>query len=484
MSGAYGTAVTIEGSPPRVPAESPMRRILREDNMDHSGVEAVVLGASIAGLLTAKVLAETHDRVTVVERDSLTGADVAGRKGVPQSHHAHVLLPRGVLVLDELFPGLIDRMTADGVPFHRGGPETWREVRGHVMCRTGGPTAAAREVQPSRPYLEGLIREQVHGLPNVVFRDSCSALAPVTDRSQDRVIGARVAPQDGEEEILHADLVVDATGRSGLTAKWLPQLGYTPPETDEVAVDVMYASRRVRLRPDALGGVQLVLIGATPARPQVMALFEQEDDFFTLTVGGYTDHHPPADHEGFLRFLRSVSPQFIITALRDAEWLDDVRRHRFPSSRRRRYERLRRFPDGLLVLGDGICSFDPLLGQGMTVAALQAVALRECLAEGREDLPRRFFAAASAVIDVPWQQAVNNAHVQLGIPQPSGQRVVGVYIDALIAAAADDPLLAGRLFNVSGLIDPPAALVRPDVALRVLAGILRRRLRRGHHPGQ
>lgn len=440
--------------------------------INDSGDHAVVLGASMAGLLSARVLAGVYRRVTIVERDPLPEGSL-DRKGVPQARHAHALLARGVQVLNELFPGLLDKMAADGVPQNRGADQTWSEFNGHVMCRTG----ALRDhpnFQPSRPYLEARIREEVRGMPNVVIRDDCAALGPVASASRDRVTGVRVASGGGLEEILVADLVVDATGRGGRAPTWLRELGYDAPEEEDLAVDLMYTSRRVRLRPGALGSVRLVLIATTPQRPRGILLVEQEHDHFTMTVGGYAGHHAPTDHEGFLAYSESVAPEFVSTALRDAQWLDDPRQHRYPASRRRYYERLRRFPAGLLVVGDAMCSFNPLFGQGMTVATLEAVTLRDILAAGRDNLAGRYFAAAGKHIDAPWQMAVSSDRAQLGLPQPVAERIAGGYVRRLQAAAAHDPVLAAQFFYVVGLLKPPAALFKPAVVLRVLAGNLRR----------
>ena len=441
--------------------------------MQPIGERAVVLGASMGGLLAARVLADAYERVTVVERDQLPPPG-GQRRGVPQGRHAHGLLMRGHQALEELFPGLTGELVARGA-MHGDMQVTVRWYNDGLCLRQAPSDLPGLLV--SRPLLEGHVRRRLLDLPNVEVVERCdvAGLAATDDRR--RVTGARVIRRaDGSaEEVLAADLVVDATGRGSRGPAWLEALGYQPPDEEQVRIGVTYMTRLYRRRPDHLDGDLGALVAVTEDRRGAFML-ALEDDRWIVTLIGYLGERPPADPDGFVAYAARLPVPAVHQVIADAEPLAEPVPARFPSSLRRRYERLDRFPEGYLAVGDAICSFNPVFGQGMTVAALEALALRRCLGEGTGHLARRFFRRAATLLDVPWDIAVG---ADLRFPEVQGRRgakvrLVNAYLARLHPAAHHDPVVGRAFLRVVNLLDRPERLLAPAVALRVLAGGRRR----------
>jgi 2-polyprenyl-6-methoxyphenol hydroxylase-like FAD-dependent oxidoreductase len=436
------------------------------------GGRAVVLGAGMAGLLAARVLAESYANVIVVDRDSLTG--VRGpRRGVPQGRHAHALLARGQQILAELFPGISAELAAVGVPTG----DLAGDLRWYFNGRRLQPARSGLlSVSATRPVLEAQVRARVAALGNVQFREGCAIRGLAATPDRERVTGVRLAADApdgaGSEEFLPADLVIDATGRGSRTPVWLEEFGYQRPAEDKIRIDLSYTTRHYRLRSDPYGSDLSINPVASPANPRGAFFPKLHDGSSMLSLTGILGDHAPTDPDGFLEFARSVAAPEIYAAIRDAEPLDDPVAFRFPASVRRRYERLTRFPDRLLVMGDAVCSFNPVYGQGMTVAALEAVVLGDHLRRGNPPRARRFFRDISSFIDNPWEIS---AGADLAFPGVDGPRTVKVrlgnaYMSRLHAAASADASVTEAFFRVAGLLDPPQALLRPALISRVLRG--------------
>jgi 2-polyprenyl-6-methoxyphenol hydroxylase-like FAD-dependent oxidoreductase len=426
---------------------------------------AVVVGGGIAGLLTARVLADHFARVVILERDRLPERPES-RKGVPQGRHAHALLGQGRQIMERLLPGLTESLIGRGAPL------------GHGRLFSGGGYFARHPDAPpslyvSRQLLEAELRLRVCAFPQVELLQGCDVLGPAPGADGRCVAGVRLRRGRGDApaETLPAALVVDAGGRGSRTPAWLEALGYPKPAAELVEVGVGYATRLYERRPADLGGDLMINIAPTPQNRRAAGALAQEGGRWIVTLAGYFGDHPPLDEAGFLAFARKLPTLDLYELIRAARPLSDAVQYKFPSNRRRRYERLAAFPAGLLVIGDAICSFAPIYGQGMSVAAMEALAMQACLAEGRHDLARRFFRLAARAIDNPWSLTVGNDQRLAGAPQPAPRRALNWYLGRYQAAARRDPVLALAIQRVGNLLAPPSSLLHPRLALRVFLGV-------------
>ncbi|MCV7410924.1 2-polyprenyl-6-methoxyphenol hydroxylase-like oxidoreductase [Mycobacterium florentinum] len=440
------------------------------------GNHAVVLGASMAGLLAARSLSEFFDAVTVVERDPLPDTGVP-RRGVPQGRHLHALLPRGAQVIEEFFPGILDELVVDGAHYMDGRDlsQLHYNVGGHLLARSGSATGCTAYLA-TRPFLEDHVRARLRTIGNVTLLDEHDIVELTATPDHHRVTGARVVGRrSGEELTLRADLVVDATGRAARTPTWLDALGYDRTREDQVMVELTYVSQLLSMAPDALHELGF-LVGPVPGRPRGLAILHTENDTWVFTVFGIASHGPHPDLRSMCEFVEDIAPPQLLAAVKAAKPIGEPTRHRQPSSRWRRYDKLRRFPQGLLVIGDAICSFNPIYGQGMTVAALEALALRDCLSRGTVNLARRFFQAAAIPIRTAWELSANP---DLCLPEIEGTppvltRLLNAYVDRVLTAAEYDPAALNQFFRVTSLVEPAARLLRPGMLWRAALANRRR----------
>lgn len=418
---------------------------------------AVVLGAGMAGLLAARVLTETFDRVTVLDRDTLLdGAEP--RRGVPQGAFPHALLPRGRQILDDLFPDLVDGLLRDGAM--EGPVERFRFLLAGVRFAR---VTEGVSLLSSRPLLEAHVRAAVRALPAVTIVERCAVLGLVAEGG--RVTGVEVDP----DRTITADLVVDASGRNSRADVWLRALGFPEPPVDSVRVDVAYTCGRFRLRDDAMDGDQVVLTSGVPGNSRSGAVFPVEGGEYVVGLGGTFGDSASTDPDGFHRYAATLPFPDVAEVLVGAEPCGPLRTMRFPDNRRRRPERVDG-PRGLILVGDALCAVNPVYGQGMTMAALQAEELRRTLADDPDPQPRRVHRRLLQAIAAGWDNTVgaDSADPRVEVDRGRAAAVIGRWVARVQRAAGHDPVVAHAFLQVTGLVDPPQALLRPAFVARVL----------------
>jgi 2-polyprenyl-6-methoxyphenol hydroxylase-like FAD-dependent oxidoreductase len=437
-------------------ASAPIRR----------GEHAVVVGASMAGLCAARVLADRFDHVTVVDRDTLPEAP-AWRNQVPQGRHPHLLLARGAQLLEGWFPGIIDQLYAGGaVEIDLAADMHW--YQGGGLARR--PASSVRGPSMSRPFLEWTVRMRLAAFPNVTIQGGTAADGVELDTTDGRIQAVRVG--DGH---LRCDLVVDATGRQARSLAWLDELGYPAPEVSRVEVDTRYLTQQFRRGDRPARDWKAAGVIDDPASKRLAMALPVEGDRWLVLFGGVHGETAPVDPDDRLAYARSLPSPVIADLLEACDPIDEPSTHRFPSSQRRHVERLKRFPLGWVLLGDAVGSFNPIYGQGMTVAAQQATALADALDRCRS-IDRRFargyFKAASRVVGVAWSTAVGSdfAYRETTGPKPPGTDLINRYMDRVITATQHDDAVALRFNEVVAMIRRPEALLTPAFVLRVLRG--------------
>jgi 2-polyprenyl-6-methoxyphenol hydroxylase-like FAD-dependent oxidoreductase len=425
------------------------------------GDRSVVAGGSMAGLVSARVLADYFDTVTVLEADEYPD-EPAPRRGVPQGTQVHALQESGRATLEALFNGYTDDLLAAG------GVEL-DSASDLLLYSQGDFLADGTEQIPgytaTRPLVEDVTRRRLAEVDGVEFRTGYRVVDYSCDGST--VDGVVFRDGAGETTQLPADFAVDATGRTSVTPDWLERNGYAAPPVKNVDIDVGYSTVTVERSP---GEEWAVLATAEAPRTRGGLAFPVEDDCWQLNFHGVHSDHPPGDIDDLLEFASTLPIPHLERLLRERRVVSEVSQYPFPSSRRQYYERLEDFPEGFAVVGDAIASFNPVYGQGMSVAALDALELHHALADGLAGIGPRFFQRASNVVDTAWSLAVG-ADAQFAQTTTSVSPVDELfarYFARFTRKSHSDPALRSAYMRVLSMEEPPRALLRPGLLARVL----------------
>jgi 2-polyprenyl-6-methoxyphenol hydroxylase-like FAD-dependent oxidoreductase len=434
--------------------------------------KAVVIGSGIGGMVAAKALANHFGRVTVLDRDTLP-SQAEPRIGTPQSRHTHALIAGGLKALTTLFPGFDDDVDKAGGVRMRAGQDPRME-------RPGFDPFPARDLgwdtySASRPLFELVTRRRIEQQKNIELLPKSRVTELIASQDGSTVTGVRWESSDGQAQTLHADLIVDASGRGTPTLALLAALGLPKPEETEIGIDQAYSTaifERPANAPTSWKGV--MVLPSAPNSSRGAFLFPIEENKWIVSAGGNHGDAPPGDFSGFLEFLKSLRTPTIYDAVRDAKPVGEIARFVLPSSVRRHFEKIQKFPRGLLVIADGICRFNPVFGQGMSVAAQEAVILDRLLTTRANDLDAldglgpEFLAAIQEVLEAPWAVAMSD----FVYPKTRGQRPPDFeqrlqYGIALTRLAAEDADVHRLVAEVSNLLKPQSALRGPEISQRV-----------------
>jgi 2-polyprenyl-6-methoxyphenol hydroxylase-like FAD-dependent oxidoreductase len=443
----------------------------------------VVIGSSIAGLLAAQALADHAERITIIDRDHIP-AEPRHRAGVPQDRHIHVVLAGGRQALEALLPGILEELAALGVPTVVMPTDMIQLNRSRWVQRwsEGQPLLTG-----TRPLVEHGIRRRVLAHPRIEAVESLEAIGLVGDGA--RVRGVRVRPrgaddkqtaagqtatgQTASEQTIAADLVVDASGRSSRTGQWLSEIGARPPAEERIETGVAYATRLYRAgAAPSEGDYRAIYLVPPPGsgRSGVVMPIETEGHYL-VTLTGLPGEEPPTDPDGFEAFAATLEHPLVHEWLSRSEAVGPAFGYRSTANIRRRYDRLRG-PDGLLVVGDAVTSFNPVYGQGVSVAALGAQAMARALTEGTPST-----AALQRLVVRAGEQAWRICTgVDKALPSATGNalrttpldRLAGRYLERVQLHATSDPVVGGAFRDVIHLVAPASTLFAPRVVRTVL----------------
>jgi 2-polyprenyl-6-methoxyphenol hydroxylase-like FAD-dependent oxidoreductase len=438
------------------------------------GNQAIVMGGSIAGLMAARVLADHFERVTVIEKDKLPETPQI-RKGVPQSGMLHALWKKGETIMAMYFPGLFAELEAEGATRVDMGSEVAFVANGTLRPKIKDTGLTMYSM--TRVLLEFKIRERVKAISNVRFLDETEIKGFLTNQTNTQITGVQISRQS-ETLSLHADLVIDATGRGSRTPQWLETLGYQRVPEEHVKMHVGYACRLYDQPENLQNDWRLIItFPRPPFEKRIGYLFPVENNQWSVALSGTLKDYPSGEDEGFRDFLKNLPSPMMYEALKKATPTGPILTHKLPSNQWRHYEKMAFLPDGLLITGDAVCSFNPIYGQGMSVSALDALTLDNLLqqqarSKGKANLTgltKKFQKQIAKNIKGPWLVAISE---DLRYPETEGKRTGFIkflkwYTGRVQFLANRDKYAAEKFLRVIGMASAPTSLMTPRLALKV-----------------
>lgn len=458
---------------------------------------ALVIGGSIAGLLAAQVLTKYFNQVTIIERDHLS-AQPEQRPGVPQAHHLHILLKRGLDAMEQLFPGIQTELAASGaVAINASANYLWYGLGGWAPRFSSDLNIYSL----SRNLLEWIIRRRLAANNRVVFVQASQVTSLLSNPNRTQVTGVQVRQKiahrqevSGRQTDFSADLIVDASGRNSHAPKWLEAMGYTPPKETVINSFLGYASCLYQVPENFQTDWQGALVTAKAPGTRGGVMSAIEGNRWIVTLAGIGRDYPPTDEAGFLDFARSLRNPIIYEAILDAKAISPVSAYHRTENSWHHYEKLSRLPSGFVVIGDAVCAFNPVYGQGMTTAALGALTLDECLhkqltrhTDGNlVGLSQSFQKQLSKIIAVPWLMATGEDFrwdTTVGGRPNLITQLMQQYLDQVLLLAAQSPDMHRLFLEVMHLLKPPSVFLHTNIFRQVLQRIIRESYKKGKRSG-
>jgi len=437
---------------------------------------AIVIGGSISGLIAARVLSDRFDRVVIIESDRLPSKPIF-RQGVPQSLQVHALLTKGKEILEQFFPGLIEDLVKAGAK-EIDVIGDWR----YLFADGWAPSFASGIIIPtcSRSLLENTIRKQLNNYKNIEFLEAHQVTGLTLDRDFCQITGVTLKNQQNQELKMSAQFVADASGRNSQTPKWLENLGYSKPQQTVINSFLGYATRWYEKPSEFRTDWQAINLMSKPQDCQRSGmLYPVENETWIVTLAGIGKDYPPTDEKSFHEFARSLRSKEIYDAIVRAKPISPIYSYRGTENRFRHYEKLERFPENFIVMGDAVCSFNPIYGQGMTAAALAGLTLADCLKQQKVSqsnpnllgLSRRFQKKLAQINQTPWLMATSDDlrwPTTVGAQPDLQMRLMHKYLETVIGTACHNNYVHQRFIEVAHLLKSPTTLFTPDIFFRVL----------------
>ena len=431
------------------------------DTVKHNHV--VVVGAGIAGLLAAAALSDVVGKVTIIEKDALPKTPEV-RKGVPQGAHVHTLLGYAVKAMDKLIPGLMTDVYAAGAVKIRRNHDIWfHDAVGPTPIRDVGILTPS----VTRPLLEHVTRQKVLALPNVHLRDATQMLDLEVDERSD-IVGVR-AETDGTSELILTDLVVECSGRGSKLTAWLSANGYGEVPAQRIKILMGYTSGFFRLPDDIATSSKACLMLAVPPGNRAAYLTPVDGNLWLATMYGRGRDTAPRDVDGFITWAKDLPHPVVHEILSQAELVSDLKTYKIPFGVWNRYDQMPRFPNGLLPMGEALASFNPMYGQGMSLAAGQALSLRDAISNGLDgNLAMRYFEGCNTLNGVGWSVMETR---DFAYDCTSGERPPDLEdrwraAKAIRRLAEVDPEVHALSVRVTHLLESPSVLTDPDIVAR------------------